>query len=101
VFQVFDGVQVVAAGVLRGVGDTTAPFIANLVAFWAIGMPVGLYLCFRTPMGAVGLWWGLVLALALVAFVLVVRVRVRMRRTLERLIMDDEAPGSTVVSATG
>jgi multidrug resistance protein, MATE family len=100
VFQVFDGLQVVAAGVLRGVGDTTAPFLANLVAFWAIGMPLGLYLCFRTPAGAVGLWWGLVAALAAVALFLVARVRVRMRRDLGRVIIDDEPAEPSVLSAT-
>jgi multidrug resistance protein, MATE family len=99
VFQVFDGLQVVAAGVLRGVGDTTAPFLANLVAFWGIGMPVGIYLCFRTPAGAVGLWWGLVAALAAVALFLVVRVRIRMRRDLDRVIIDDDLPRPTALSA--
>jgi multidrug resistance protein, MATE family len=99
-FQIFDGVQVVAAGVLRGVGDTTAPFIANLIGFWVIGMPVGLYLCFRTAAGAVGLWWGLVAALAVVAFFLVARVRVRMRRALARLVIDDESAGRAGLAAT-
>jgi multidrug resistance protein, MATE family len=92
VFQVFDGIQVAAAGVLRGIGDTTAPFLANLVAFWGIGMPIGVYLCFRTPAGAVGLWWGLVAALAAVALFLGLRVRVRMRRELSRLMIEDELP---------
>jgi multidrug resistance protein, MATE family len=92
VFQVFDGLQVVAAGVLRGIGDTTVPFLANLVAFWGIGMPIGLYLCFRTPAGPVGLWWGLVAALAVVALFLVARVRVRMRRDVVRIMIDDDGP---------
>jgi multidrug resistance protein, MATE family len=92
VFQVFDGVQIVAAGVLRGIGDTTAPFLANLVAFWVIGMPIGLYLAFRTAAGPIGLWWGLVAGLAAVATFLVVRVRIRMRRDLNRIIIDDDLP---------
>jgi multidrug resistance protein, MATE family len=97
VFQVFDGLQVVAAGVLRGIGDTTVPFLANLVAFWGIGMPIGLYLCFRTPAGPVGLWWGLVAALAAVALFLVARVRIRMRRDLIRIMIDDDpTPGELV-----
>jgi multidrug resistance protein, MATE family len=94
VFQVFDGLQVVSAGVLRGIGDTAIPFLANLVAFWAIGMPIGLYLCFRTPAGPVGLWWGLVAALAAVAGFLVARVRVRMRRDLIRIRIDDDGPAA-------
>jgi multidrug resistance protein, MATE family len=94
VFQVFDGLQVVSAGVLRGIGDTAVPFLANLVAFWGIGMPLGLYLCFRTPAGPVGLWWGLVAALAAVAGFLVARVRVRMRRDLVRIMIDDDGPAA-------
>jgi multidrug resistance protein, MATE family len=90
VFQVFDGLQIVAAGVLRGIGDTTAPFLANLVAFWVIGMPIGLFLAFRTVAGPVGLWWGLVAGLAAAATFLVVRVRVRMRRDLTRIIVEDD-----------
>ncbi|HUG42058.1 MAG TPA: MATE family efflux transporter [Longimicrobiales bacterium] len=90
VFQVFDGLQVVAAGVLRGIGDTTAPFVANLLAFWLIGIPISLWLGFRTPAGPVGLWWGLVAGLAAAAIFLVARVRVRMRRDLRRIIIDDD-----------
>lgn len=91
VFQVFDGLQVVAAGVLRGIGDTTAPFLANLLAFWLIGIPISLWLGFRTSAGPVGLWWGLVAGLAVVALFLVARVRVRMRRELLRIVIDDDA----------
>jgi MATE family multidrug resistance protein len=91
VFQVADGLQVVAAGVLRGVGDTTAPFVANLLAFWMVGLPIGIYLGFRTDAGPVGLWWGLVAGLALVALFLVLRVRVRMRRAIARVVIEDEA----------
>lgn len=96
VFQVADGLQVVAAGVLRGVADTAAPFVANLLAFWMIGIPVGVYLGFRTPAGPVGLWWGLVMGLGLVALFLVLRVRVRMSRELARVVIDDDgAPAGT------
>jgi MATE family multidrug resistance protein len=91
VFQVADGLQVVAAGILRGVADTTAPFVANLLAFWAVGLPVGVWLGFRTPAGPVGLWWGLVTGLGLVALFLVLRVRVRMRRALGRVVIDEPA----------
>jgi MATE family multidrug resistance protein len=73
VFQVFDGLQVVSAGVLRGVGDTRVPMIAGLLGFWVFGMPASLYLGLRTPLGAVGLWWGLVLGLAVVGMFLMFR----------------------------
>ncbi|MGW8264930.1 MAG: MATE family efflux transporter [Longimicrobiales bacterium] len=90
VFQVFDGLQVVASGVLRGVGDTRSPMLLNLLGFWCIGMPVGLWLAFRRGMGPVGLWWGLVLGLASVATLLLVRVRTRMAKALPRVVIDDE-----------
>lgn len=98
VFQVFDGLQVVSAGVLRGIADTTAPFVANLVAFWGIGIPLGLYLCFRTGAGPAGLWWGLVVALAAVATFLVGRVRLRMKRDLTRVVVDDDSTDTAPLS---
>jgi multidrug resistance protein, MATE family len=57
VFQIFDGLQSVASGALRGAGDTRLPFLANLVAYWAIGLPVALLL--RPTLGVAGMWWGL------------------------------------------
>jgi len=59
VFQLFDGIQGVATGVLRGLGDTRTPMIWNLFAHWFIGLPVGYTLCFVFGVGVAGLWWGL------------------------------------------
>ena len=70
VFQLFDGVQVVATGVLRGSGDTRTPMLANLVAYWAIGLPVGVTLCFARGWGVFGMWVGLTLGLILVGLAL-------------------------------
>ncbi len=89
IFQVFDGVQVVASGVLRGVGDTRTPLAINLFGFWMIGLPVSLLAAFTFGLGPIGLWWGLVAGLAVVAIALVVRLRVRFRRALPRLHVDD------------
>jgi MATE family, multidrug efflux pump len=92
VFQVFDGIQAVAAGVLRGIGDTHAPAIINVVGFWLIGLPVSWVLAFRMGGGAVGLWWGIVVGLGAVATILLARVRVRLARSMRRVIID-EVPG--------
>jgi MATE family, multidrug efflux pump len=71
VFQLFDGLQVVATGVLRGAGDTRTGMITGIVGYWLIGLPVGAGLCFRAGMGVVGLWVGLSTGLIVVALVLV------------------------------
>ncbi|MDT8339879.1 MAG: MATE family efflux transporter [Longimicrobiales bacterium] len=89
-FQVFDGLQVVAQGVLRGVGDTRVPMWTNLLGFWGAGLPVGALLSFRAGMGPRGLWWGLALGLALVAVLLVIRIRIRLAGALDRLETGDE-----------
>jgi len=72
----------VSTGVLRGLGDTRAPFVINLAGFWLCGFPVSLALAFGTPLRAMGLWWGLAAGLAVVAALLLLRVRSRLRGAL-------------------
>lgn len=62
-FQLFDGLQTVATGALRGAGDTRTPMICHLIAYWLIGLPLGAFLCFRLHWGAAGIWTGLSVAL--------------------------------------
>jgi MATE family multidrug resistance protein len=69
-FQLFDGIQTVATGALRGVGDTRTPMLCHFLAYWLIGLPLGAWLCFRRGLGAIGLWIGLSLALILIGIVL-------------------------------
>lgn len=71
VFSVSDGVQVVAAGALRGAGDTRWPFGVNAAAHWLVGAPLMLWL--GDVLGARGLWWALSASLTLVAVILTVR----------------------------
>ena len=59
VFQLFDGLQGVATGVLRGLGDTRTPMFWNLFGHWFLGLPLGYALCFPLGLGVYGLWWGL------------------------------------------
>jgi len=70
VFQLFDGVQVVTTGILRGTGDTRTPMVCNLVGHWLIGLPIGYVFCFLMGWGVFGLWVGLSLGLILVGAVL-------------------------------
>jgi MATE family, multidrug efflux pump len=69
-FQLFDGMQTVATGALRGAGDTRTPMICHLFFYWVIGLPLGAYLCFRMRWGAAGLWTGLCVALILIGIAL-------------------------------
>lgn len=69
-FQLFDGIQVVGTGVLRGWGDTRSPVIANLVGHWLFGLPAGTLLCFWAAWGVRGLWIGLSTGLISVALML-------------------------------
>lgn len=69
-FQLFDGVQVVTTGALRGAGDTKTPMVANLVAYWFIGIPLGYFLCFHLHWGALGIWIGLCTGLMIIGSVL-------------------------------
>ena len=70
VFQLFDGLQAVATGVLRGLGDTRIAMIANFVGHWLLGLPVGYLLCFTYGLGVVGLWMGLSAGLIVCGIVL-------------------------------
>ncbi|MDZ4803689.1 MAG: MATE family efflux transporter [Candidatus Eisenbacteria bacterium] len=70
IFQLFDGLQVTASGVLRGTGETRLPMLVNLIGHWAIGLPVGIGLAFQLGQGITGLWSGLCLGLIVVGLVL-------------------------------
>ncbi len=70
VFQLFDGLQGVITGTLRGLGDTRTPMVTNLGAHWLVGLPVGYSLCFIAGWGAAGLWWGLSVGLILAGGIL-------------------------------
>jgi multidrug resistance protein, MATE family len=81
-FQLFDGLQVVATGALRGAGDTRTPMFFHFIGYWVIGLPLGAWLCFggvassQQPvagmgLGAAGLWIGLSVGLVVIGIVLV------------------------------
>lgn len=81
-FEVFDGIQAVSTGALRGLGETQAPMWANLVGYWVLGLPLGFFLCFGLKWGIYGLWIGLTLALIVIALALLLRWRRDARRQL-------------------
>lgn len=81
-FQLFDGIQSVATGALRGAGDTRTPMLCHFTAYWIIGLPLGAWLCFRRGWGALGLWAGLSLALILIGIVLLLVWRRKVRQLI-------------------
>jgi MATE family, multidrug efflux pump len=81
-FQLFDGLQIVTTGALRGAGDTRSGAIVLAIAWWALAVPVGLWLCFGRALGILGLWTGLTLGLvAAGCFLVPVWMRVAARFT--------------------
>ena len=93
VFQVFDGLQAVAGGILRGLGETRVAMMVNLFGYWFLGLPVSYVLGIGAGLGPIGLWWGLVIGLAVVATVLLTRVRVALGRRQARVMIDRPRAG--------
>jgi multidrug resistance protein, MATE family len=73
-FQVVDGMQVVAAGALRGYEDTVVPMFFAALGYWGIGFAGGWALTFPFGLGPIGMWWGFVIGLAVVAVMLTARL---------------------------
>lgn len=71
-FQLFDGIQSVATGALRGTGDTRTPMLCHFSGYWCFGLPLGIYLCFAKHWGVIGLWTGLSVALILIGVLLLI-----------------------------
>jgi MATE family multidrug resistance protein len=83
VFAIFDGVQVIATGALRGLGDTRRPMLWNLFGHWGLGLPIGWTLTFVAGWGVLGVWLGLSTGLIVVAIAL---TRVWARAARERML---------------
>jgi multidrug resistance protein, MATE family len=73
VFQLSDGAQAVAAGALRGAGNTRSTLWANVIGHYAVGLPISLGLGFGLHLGVIGLWWGLSAGLSVTAVILLLK----------------------------
>lgn len=73
IFQLSDGLQVVAAGALRGLKDTRGPMIVTVVAYWLFGLPFGYWLGFHRGLGPRGLWIGFIGGLTVAGVLLTIR----------------------------
>ncbi len=76
-FQLFDGVQVVGGGILRGMGRTRPAAVFNLIGYYVLALPAAYWLAFPGGYGLPGMWWGLALGLAVIAAALVLWVWLR------------------------
>ena len=85
-FQVFDGIQTISTGALRGLGETRAPMLANFIGYWILGLPLGLTLCFILKWGIYGMWIGLTLALIVISSILLYRWKRDSTRITESIV---------------
>ncbi len=77
IFQIVDGAQVVGAGMLRGLHDTTVPMLFALMGYWFIGIGLGAGLAFWQGWQGIGIWTGLAGGLAVVAVLMLARWMMR------------------------
>lgn len=81
-FELFDGIQTIAMGSIRGLKDAKTTFLVGLCCYWLIGAPAAWIMAFPLNMGAVGVWWGLALGLACAAISLTLAFEWRMKRMI-------------------
>lgn len=84
IFQVSDGIQVVALGVLRGMQDVKIPMMITFLAYWICGIPISYISARFLGLGPLGVWLGLVIGLTISAILLTRRFYVRSRMTIHR-----------------
>jgi MATE family multidrug resistance protein len=82
IFQYSDGIQICAAGALRGYKDTRVPMIYTIISFWIVGMTIGYYLTFNAAMGPAGMWIGMIAGLSVAAVLMLARFQRSSRRLI-------------------
>ena len=87
IFQYPDGLQIVAAGALRGFKDTRMPVLYMVVSFWIVGMTLGYHLTFSREMGPAGMWVGMIAGLSIAAVLMLLRFN----RTSKHVILEMRA----------
>jgi MATE family multidrug resistance protein len=83
-FQLFDGLQAAGTGALRGASDTRFAFLANVIGYYALGLPAGAIAAFAFGVGASGIWWGLSVGLFVASIALAIRFHFTTRRVIQR-----------------
>lgn len=80
IFLCFDALQIIVNGALKGLKDTFTPMLISVICYWVIGLGSAYYFAFRTHVGAVGIWYGLTIAIYSVGMILALRLWLRFRR---------------------
>ena len=83
IFQYSDGIQICAAGALRGFKDTLAPMVYTIISYWLIGMTLGYYLTFNAGWGPAGMWVGMIAGLSTAAVLMLARFQRSSRRLVD------------------
>lgn len=81
-FQIFDGIQAIGLGVLRGLTDVKIPTAITFTAYWLIGLPIGYFLGFNLELDVIGVWLGLLIGLATSATLLSIRINIKSKRNI-------------------
>ena len=95
IFQLPDGIQMGALGSLRGYKDTFIPMILLLISYWVFAMPIGYYLTnygFGDPLGAKGMWFGMIIGLTIFSFLSIFRLRWVMKSNIKRISVEEPLP---------
>ena len=82
IFQLSDGMQVGALGALRGLKDTKIPLVANVAAYWGLGLPLAYLVGIHFNVGPAGMWVGLITGLSTAAVFHSWRFRILTNRLL-------------------
>ena len=88
VFQYPDGLQMMAAGILRGYKDTRKPMLYMVISFWVVGMTLGYTLTFERGMGPAGMWVGMIAGLTVAAGLMLRRFRYTSQRFIREAAQD-------------
>ena len=88
IFQYADGIQIIAAGALRGLKDTLIPMFINIVSFFLIGLSCGYYLTFNMELGPAGMWIGMIVGLTFGAVLLMGRFLLKSRQLVRADTVD-------------
>ncbi len=86
-FQIFDGLQVTLSGILRGLNKTKATFVANVLSFWVVAIPCGLFLAYKQNMQVEGFWLGLAVGLFVATIFLSITLYIHWKNLIPQMKM--------------